>query len=138
MQKMIANQYRTTIVCVDAYDGSVPRGRIYNPALTGAKPFDSLMRFLLEMERLLDEMQFPQPFMLSRRFTDPAQFSQGGQDLSEPGRGALATFSVKVIFRQNASWQGSVVWLESGREESFRSVLELLLLMNSALTGDKP
>ena len=38
-----------------------------------------------------------------------------------------------MIFRQNASWQGSVTWLDKGREESFRSVLELLLLMDSAI-----
>jgi hypothetical protein len=40
---------------------------------------------------------------------------------------------VRVLFRQNASWQGSLTWLEEGKEESFRSVLELLLLMHSAL-----
>ena len=40
---------------------------------------------------------------------------------------------MKVIFRQNASWQGTVLWLEANREESFRSVLEFALLLNSAL-----
>ena len=50
-------------------------------------------------------------------------------------RGELATFAVRIIFRQNASWQGSVVWLEGEREESFRSALELVLLMDSALRG---
>jgi hypothetical protein len=40
---------------------------------------------------------------------------------------------VRVLFRQNASWQGSVTWMEGRQEESFRSALELLLLMKSAL-----
>ena len=44
---------------------------------------------------------------------------------------------VRVIFRQNASWQGSVSWLEGRRDESFRSVLELLMLLNSALEQEK-
>ena len=39
---------------------------------------------------------------------------------------------MRVIFRQNASWQGSVTWLEEEKEENFRSVLELVLLMHSA------
>ena len=40
---------------------------------------------------------------------------------------------MKVIFRQTASWQCTVLWLEANREESFRSVLEFALLLNSAL-----
>ena len=41
--------------------------------------------------------------------------------------------SVRILFRQNASWQGSVLWREGGQEERFRSALELVLLMDSAL-----
>ena len=51
-------------------------------------------------------------------------------------RGELATFIVKVLFRQHSSWQGSVVWQEEKCEEPFRSVLELVLLLESALSGD--
>ena len=52
-------------------------------------------------------------------------------------QGRAATFALRVLFRQNASWQGSVSWMEGNREESFRSVLELLFLMNSALESKK-
>lgn len=38
-----------------------------------------------------------------------------------------------MIFRQHTSWQGVVIWLEQQMEQSFRSVLELILLMDSAL-----
>lgn len=55
----------------------------------------------------------------------------------EKHEGKRATFALRVLFRQNASWQGSVTWLEGGQEESFRSVLELLMLMNSALTEEE-
>lgn len=40
---------------------------------------------------------------------------------------------MRILFRQNASWQGSVLWREGGQEERFRSALELVLLMDSAL-----
>ena len=51
--------------------------------------------------------------------------------------GKVATFFIRVLFRQNASWQGSVFWHEGKQEERFRSVLELLLLINSALSLEK-
>ena len=40
---------------------------------------------------------------------------------------------VRILFRQNASWQGTVLWSEGGQEERFRSALELALLLDSAL-----
>ena len=48
-------------------------------------------------------------------------------------RGNLATFAVRIMFRRNSSWQGSVTWMEGDQQENFRSVLELLLLIDSAL-----
>ena len=51
--------------------------------------------------------------------------------------GELATFAVRVLFRQNTSWQGSITWCEGKREEPFRSVLELILLMSTALEYPK-
>ena len=47
--------------------------------------------------------------------------------------GKIATFAIKILFRQNTSWQGSILWLEWGEEQSFRSVLELIYLMDNAL-----
>ncbi|MBQ2924298.1 MAG: hypothetical protein IJE57_01870 [Anaerotignum sp.] len=45
----------------------------------------------------------------------------------------VATFELEIIFRQNASWQGNIVYAEKGLSSSFRSVLELLSLMDSVL-----
>ncbi len=43
------------------------------------------------------------------------------------------TFIVKVMNQQNATWQGSVTWVDEQREEYFRSALELLKLIDGAL-----
>jgi hypothetical protein len=51
--------------------------------------------------------------------------------------GKLATFSMRLLFRQNASWQGSVYWHEGKSDENFRSALELLFLMDSAISTKK-
>ena len=43
------------------------------------------------------------------------------------------TFLVKILYRQNATWQGRVLWAEEGKTYSFRSALELLKLIDGAL-----
>ena len=126
------NEYRTTIVCVDEYQDSILSGRLYHPCLSEGDSFRSLMEFFRKMEDLLDGMQFPQSFTAVRSFSDPPLRTgrPPGADMRE---GRCATFAVRVLFRQNASWQGSVSWLEGSREESFRSASELAFLMDSAL-----
>lgn len=46
------------------------------------------------------------------------------------------TFVIKVINTQNATWQGTVTWTDGKRTESFRSALELIKLIDSALKED--
>lgn len=43
------------------------------------------------------------------------------------------TFIIKVMDQQNATWQGSVTWVDEQREQYFRSTLELLKLIDGAL-----
>lgn len=43
------------------------------------------------------------------------------------------TFIIKVMNQQNATWQGSVTWVDEQREQYFRSTLELLKLIDGAL-----
>ena len=47
------------------------------------------------------------------------------------------TFVVEVIDQQNASWQGTVNWINTGKKENFRSALELIRLIDSALESEK-
>lgn len=70
--RMWANAYRTTVVCVDAYDEGVPKGRLYNPCFPDGESFRNLMDFLVKMEDLLDRMNFPQPFAKVRAFSGKA------------------------------------------------------------------
>lgn len=43
------------------------------------------------------------------------------------------TFIIKVMDQQNATWQGSVTWVDEQREQYFRGTLELLKLIDGAL-----
>lgn len=43
------------------------------------------------------------------------------------------TFIVEVIDHQKSTWQGQVHWVQGNKKMSFRSVMELLHLMDSAI-----
>lgn len=62
----------------------------------------------------------------------------GAETRSEPpGKDAAGsegpTFVVQVLFRQNATWQGTVQWLEGRQTRQYRSVNELLRLIGEAV-----
>ncbi len=123
MQKMERMPGDAIHVCVDAYPNRVLQGRLQSAAWVGEMPFVSLMDFFKQVEHLLDEQLPPQAFTTMRRFGEVEQSASG----------KLATFYVRILFRQNASWQGTVLWSEGSQEERFRSALELALLLDSAL-----
>ena len=132
-EKQWGDEYRTTIICADSFEGGLLSGRLCHPALTEEDSFSGVLEFLRKMEALLNGMEFPQSFTAPRSFQSPEGWTAGSSETGAIRRGRLATFAVRIMFRRNASWQGSVTWLEEDRKENFRSVLELLLLMDSAL-----
>lgn len=136
-ERAFGEAYRNIRLCVDSYADGVLAGRYSFPGLEPEDhPFRSLTQFLTAIEAKMDETGFPQSFTARRTFApivlEPV--AAGG-----PLRnGDRATFLIRIAFRQHASWQGSVTWLEGRGEQNFRSVLELILLMNSALTAEEP
>lgn len=43
------------------------------------------------------------------------------------------TFILEISDTQNQSWQGKLEWVQGRKKESFRSVLELLRLLDSVV-----
>ena len=126
---------QTMLVCVDSYEGGVPRGRLYLPGQQGQR-FDSLSQLLLRAEQLL-EQGGAQSFTIPRIFALAKPLRSAPCDADELARGKAATFEMRVLFRQHASWQGELLWLERNARQSFRSVLELITLMDSALRAEE-
>lgn len=58
-------------------------------------------------------------------------------DLPGAKREALASFRITVYFRQHSSWQGTALWIDHQELFTFRSALELLLFLDSALQSQK-
>ena len=136
LQTVWAGENRKLTVCIDSYDNGVMTGRIMN-AYQEMEPFESLVQFLMGVETILEEQQIPQSYTSLRKFSDLIPMAEGTAVSNGIGKGAKATFELQVLFRQHSSWQGVVIWRERGMEQSFRSVLELVMLMDSALRTPK-
>ena len=119
-------------VCVDSYENGNPVGRFCR-GYGQQEAFGSLSQFLIRMEEELEILQNPQSYTTPRTFSSSLQPSGGMEHPLPHRRGEKATFQIRILFRRNSSWQGLVRWQDTQQEQSFRSVLELILLMDSAL-----
>ena len=126
---------QTILLCVDSYENGVPRGHMYLGQ--EGQCFDSLSQLLLRAEQLLERNGGVQSFTTPRIFSLVRPLGDASCDAERLSRGNAATFEMRVLFRQHASWQGELLWMEKNTRQSFRSVLELITLMDSALRAEK-
>lgn len=124
----------TFILTITGYQDKHISGVLNVPLANKSYSFQNLVQLLLLMDSLMDTTNFPQHCVEPRAFQD-SQHTLVPQEVSQKPASSLAAFEVNVMFRQNASWQGSIVWLNCALESRFRSVLELVGLMDDALTS---
>ena len=128
------------------------KGKLYSQYLEAPYEFHSMVRMIEKMEEIFDSKKFPQAFMSPRSFrkTDRKSVKQKPETIENPvevavpekaekpenqeREGANCTFEISVRFRQNATWQGQITWLEKNLKQNFRSVLEMLKLVDEALS----
>lgn len=46
------------------------------------------------------------------------------------------TFIVKIMSTQNSTWQGNVTWVEQNKVQNFRSALELMKMLDAAISDN--
>lgn len=46
------------------------------------------------------------------------------------------SFMIVIKDTQNASWQGTIEWLDQNKKQHFRSALEMIKLIDSAVEND--
>lgn len=101
------------------------------------------LELLVRMNEMFDDLKFPQSSVEYRSFRskrnrpdseerDESLVSEAIQDIN-----VQAKFVVHVQFRQNATWQGTIEWVEENKTQRFRSALEMLKLMEEALGSGK-
>ncbi len=131
-------------VYVDRYQELELAGRVFSP-IEGPVLFDGVLSLLNSLDGICDALGYPQNTHQLRSFVpgspehraDAAEEAKSVEEIvkreKEEPRGTAATFVVQVRFRQNATWQGSIKWVDSGKVQNFRSTLELINLMEGAL-----
>ncbi len=46
------------------------------------------------------------------------------------------TFIIQIAYQQNDTWQGTLKWMNQGKEAHFRSTLELIHMIDTAIRPD--
>lgn len=136
-------------VCVDGRSNTDFYGRIWNQYSNVSFRFSTMMDLIFRMEELYDYWDFPQRSTNCRSFNDEyfeekklkkhkvREEKRTNVHNIQEKRGKSGTFIVQVQYRQNSTWQGQVIWAEENRREHFRSALELMKLIDGALSEKK-
>nr|WP_317283102.1 hypothetical protein [uncultured Sellimonas sp.] len=140
---MIRSVPNLVVVCVEKYTGSAIQGNMYHPYSREAHPFQNEVQLIEQMEDFFDMISFPQAACELRKFGEQEKTRPQNDETSTDVReeilqktGTCGTFLVRVQYRQNASWQGSILWKEKDVEQTFKSVLEFLMLLDNAVGGN--
>lgn len=138
--KFLPYEAKTIILKVHSYENKNITGYLSNVMQDSDERFDNLTQMLFGIEKILDDNQFPQPNLETRTFPQAAGTSgkpkpvqvEKSEDSQESGT-PIASFKLSVMFRQNASWQGNLVKIDNNTAAQFRSVFELIQLLDSVL-----
>ena len=139
-------------ICIDEYNNSDWNGRIYTRLQAEPVFYRNIGEMMGILENIWDTLGYPQESTMNRSFfkkqisgTKKEIISvtypeDGAKDkikteLSEADmekkRGEQDTFIVRIQYRQNATWQGHVTWVDENKTVPFRSALELIKLLDS-------
>ena len=127
------------ILCIDRNEDNLS-GRKYDSYHRQPDLFRSELEMLLQMEKLYDDLSFPFPGNNERHFKKKGTVNMK-EKLEKVNKdeemlemhGDLGTFIVRVQHRQNSSWQGRITWVEEDRTVYFRTVWEMMKLIEEAL-----
>ena len=105
--------------------------------------FKSFLELLNQIHHKLEALGYPQSDTQLRSWgestlsivpkeTEPQQ----AQEMENPEASGGSTFLVRIMYRQNTTWQGTVQSLDKKQIMPFRSLLELTMLIDEAVSGD--
>ena len=139
------------VLCVDSLNQMGCSGSFYHAYQKEPVPFNTLGEMLFRMEAFFDKLNFPRRGNTERHFieTEPpggirtqTTSEGGGKVMSDKEllghRGKSETFIVRVQHRQNNTWQGRITWADKNKTLNFRSIWEMVYLMENAIYEDAP
>ena len=116
------------------------KGEMYHAYQEEGTPFSNLDEMTMHMEAFFDLLGFPHPSTNARSFIkqDPNYFHEQKEKIMSDEQvlskhGEIGTFIVRVQHRQNSSWQGRLTWVDKDQTVNFRSIWEMIKLIESAV-----
>lgn len=108
------------VLMVSSYQCGELEGWLAHPRLDGPQKINSVPQMLF----MLDELLVREEKLISYYAFEPT----GYKEISR-----IATLRIQILFRENHTWQGCLLWEEQRKEATFRSVLELIQLLDEIL-----
>lgn len=115
-------------IAVDEYKGATMQGRMYQSHYIEKWEFGSVMDLAFLMKYSLEEGR-----KLREGIISPIDRGQT-LNIYKP-MGLQATFIINILFEEYGTWQGTVLMRDTMEKVNFRSFLELIMLMDTALAG---
>ena len=137
-ERLITAMSTKVRISIDSFTNHVLSGKVFNAYFDTEFTFENEMELLKKLEGLFDTLSFPQRFQEYRHFgkivhSQKPPMERKRKTMSDMQGGGKATFVVHVQFRRNATWQGTITWVNKGETQHFRSVLEMIRLMTEAV-----
>ena len=129
------------VLCVNGMGDGGPAGELYHSYRENSIPFECADDMVFHMEELYNALNFPRLGSNERSFTPMKKteehYTERDRIMKDETllskHGDLGTFIVRVQHRQNSSWQGRITWMEQDKTVSFRSVWEMVKLIENAV-----
>ena len=130
------------VVCINSYNGYDMSGQFYHGYSEDPVEFMTGTELLFGMEQLFRILNFPHAVTNERTFDEHTEKRTGYTEEREKvmsdkemlnKHGDAGTFIIRVQQKQNSSWQGRITWVDEDKTVYFRSVWEMMKLIDSAL-----
>lgn len=122
-------------------------GKIHSPFLKQGVIFNDLTELILIMDQIMKDCHLPKHderyrhFKSNHPFIDQKleyrqddildKFDEYLNESMKYSKESRNSFQIKVMYKQNYTWQGEVIWNDKGRTKFFRSALELFHIIYS-------
>lgn len=111
-----------------------------------SQTFNSISEFIYKLELMLEQIKIPQATTRCRKWWGDPCKCRCGDDNDAPEKqwefsedplmingSAGLFFLIHIRYRCNSSWQGEIRWLKKNCTMMFRSVLELLMVLEGTV-----
>ena len=130
------------VVCINSFENNELQGILYHSYSEEGFAFTNVEQMIFTMEKLYNWLNFPHRTTNERTFGQEEKKTRRTEverkkimsDESLLSRhGDMGSFIIRVQHRQNSSWQGRITWMEQDKTVYFRSIWEMIKLIESAV-----